>query len=178
MPEFDSTKEERWLPVVGYEGVYSVSSHGRIRRDKGGARCRSGRILKSANQNGYRFVGLYRDGIGISFYVHRLVLEAFVGPCPPKHECRHFPDSDRTNNRLENLSWGTRIENTADKYIHGTALAAHSETHPSAKLTNAEVRQIREELASGGSDAVLARRYGIDPSCINNIKHRKTWKHV
>ncbi len=55
--------------------------------------------------------------------VHRLVLEAFVGPCPEGKECRHFPDRTRTNNRLENLSWGSHRRNCKDKRIHGTSAA-------------------------------------------------------
>lgn len=58
-------------------------------------------------------------------YVHRLVLEAFVGPCPSGMECRHFPDSDTRNNSLENLSWGTHVQNIADKNVHGTARRTH-----------------------------------------------------
>ncbi len=175
----NSIPGEQWLPVVGYEGIYSISNHGRVRNDKGGARRQVGRILRQARKRtGYRFVGLYRDGIGVAHHVHRLVLEAFVGPCPTGCQARHFPDADKSNNNLSNLQWGTRLENAADKYIHGTALAAHSETHPCAKLTNDAVRAIRAELAAGGSDAVIARRHHMDPSAINNIKRRKTWKHV
>jgi HNH endonuclease len=53
-------------------------------------------------------------------WVHHLVLEAFVGPAPEgKPICRHFPDRDRHNNRLDNLQWGTYLENEADKLFHG-----------------------------------------------------------
>ncbi|QZE10566.1 hypothetical protein SEA_SCOOBYDOOBYDOO_251 [Mycobacterium phage ScoobyDoobyDoo] len=50
--------------------------------------------------------------------VHRLVLEAFVGPCPPGMETRHL-DDDPSNNRLSNLCWGTRLENTMDRVQNG-----------------------------------------------------------
>jgi len=52
-----------------------------------------------------------------TFQVHRLVLLAFVGPCPEGMQTRHFPDPDRTNNRLENLRWGTAKENAADRAV-------------------------------------------------------------
>lgn len=170
---------EEWRSVVGYEGYYSVSNYGRVRNDRREARRQVGLIISQARKpTGYRFVSLYRNGVSTARYTHRLVLEAFVGPCPVGCQARHFPDRDPSNNRLSNLQWGTRVENAADKHVHGTALAAHSETHPSAKLTNDSVRAIRDELAAGGSDAVIARRYHVDPSSINNIKRRKTWKHV
>lgn len=51
--------------------------------------------------------------------VHRLVLEAFVGPCPPGHECCHR-DGDPSNNCLDNLYWGTRSDNVRDAIQHGT----------------------------------------------------------
>jgi hypothetical protein len=52
--------------------------------------------------------------------VHRLVLEAFVGPCPIGMQCRHFPDPNPANCNLKNLQWGTPMENTEDKRVHGT----------------------------------------------------------
>lgn len=52
--------------------------------------------------------------------VHQLVLEAFVGPCPPGMQCRHFPDRNPANNHLSNLQWGTPKQNAADRVIHGT----------------------------------------------------------
>lgn len=46
-------------------------------------------------------------------YVHHLVLEAFVGLRPQGTECCHY-DGDTTNNRLDNLRWGTSADNKAD----------------------------------------------------------------
>ncbi len=59
--------------------------------------------------------------------VHRLVLEAFVGPCPPGMQCRHL-DGNPANNRLENLAWGTHAENAADKIRHGRGGPLSSQT--------------------------------------------------
>lgn len=52
-------------------------------------------------------------------YVHRTILEAFVGPCPEGMECCHA-DGDPSNNKLENLRWDTRISNIRDSMRHGT----------------------------------------------------------
>lgn len=113
---------ELWLPVVGYTG-YEVSDLGRVRSldrvlpcgDK--MRHHKGRILKpgKAPKGGHRFVGL---GGGQSQYVHRLVMEAFVGPCPDGLEVRHL-NGDPDDNRVRNLAYGTHAENALDMLRHG-----------------------------------------------------------
>lgn len=64
-------------------------------------------------------VGLQVDYIHQTLYVHRLVLEAFVGPCPEGMEGCHI-DGDGTNNRLDNLRWDTHVGNVKDSIRHGT----------------------------------------------------------
>jgi hypothetical protein len=120
---------ERWLPVVGFEGLYEVSDLGRVRSlphprrvRGGGTAMHCGRLLKPYPQTkeGHLIVVLSSCNVQERHYVHRLALEAFVGPCPPGLECRHFPDRDPANNRLDNLSWGTKTENAQDQQVHGT----------------------------------------------------------
>lgn len=108
--------------------------------------------------------------------VHRLVLEAFVGPAPGGMEARHFPDRDPTNNRLDNLSWATHKENVADMAIHGTKTLG--EDHPQCKLTEAEVVSIRAERAAGARCKDLAARHHVTRENITRIVARKTWVHV
>lgn len=126
------TDVERWLPVVGFEGSYEVSDHGRVRGlDRIGAAGQrvAGRVLTpTPNSHGYPAVTLYGNGLRRVGKVHRLVLEAFVGPCPDGMEACHGPDRDQTNNRLSNLRWGTSSENNFDRVRHGT--------HPRARWTH------------------------------------------
>lgn len=107
--------------------------------------------------------------------VHALVLEAFVGPAPDGMECRHFPDRDPTNNRLENLSWGTRLENVHDKVSQGTQPRGSKVYN--AKLDADAVRRIRIN-----AEKLLQREwgkiYGVDQSIISEIISRKRWAHV
>lgn len=111
---------EQWRPVPGFEGEYEVSSEGRVRslartvvRRNGSpmtipAKEKSQRIL----ENGYMQVYLWSAGKARGFFVHRLVLLAFVGvPDDPKMEAHHGPDPNRQNNRLANLRWVTKSEN-------------------------------------------------------------------
>lgn len=107
---------EEWRPVVGFPR-YEVSNLGRLRSR---IRTTDWAILATfATSKGYRRIALCReDGSKQKFRVHRLVLEAFVGPCPPGMECRHFPDNDTANNRLTNLGWATPVLNMLDRRVH------------------------------------------------------------
>ena len=103
---------EKWLPAVGYEGLYEVSSIGRVRsldkiqycKDGRAPRLLRGRVRKlQTHPRGHLMVNLYAaDGNAKMEKVHRLVLEAFVGPNPPGLECCHN-NGDPSDNRVENL---------------------------------------------------------------------------
>lgn len=99
-----------WKTIPGYPN-YEVSSDGDIKRN--------GRYVSQApNNGGYLVVRLHHEGYGRSYLVHRIVLLAFVGPCPDGQEARHL-DGDRKGNRIDNLIWGTRSENMYDVVRHG-----------------------------------------------------------
>lgn len=95
---------ERWLPVVDYEDFYEVSDHGKVKT------LRSGKILAGRSIKGYIWVALYCDGKRRDRAVHILMLEAFVGPCPPGHESFHVNDV-QWDNRIINLRWDTHSAN-------------------------------------------------------------------
>ena len=106
---------EIWKDIKGYEGIYQVSNLGRVKSlaryvntsISNGKRYVRERILKSnITTNGYCVCAL---GIKNTKNIHKLVLEAFC-PIDEKMDVMHI-DNDRTNNRLENLKWGTRKEN-------------------------------------------------------------------
>lgn len=121
-----SSNIERWLPVPGYEGSYDVSDKGRVRsvtrevsRSDGTKQKLSGKMLSPGNHrvdgalSGKKVVSLRRDGHAKMYYVHRLVLLAFVGQPPHGTEGCHRDDNG-ANNDLSNLYWGTRSENLYD----------------------------------------------------------------
>lgn len=117
--------KEQWLPIIGYEGQYSISSKGRVRsesrtieRSDGRTQTRHSRLLKSVpDPKGYLRVNLFQNNIGATRYVHRMMLEAFVGP-PKGLHIRHL-NGNQTDNRLENLRYGTPSENQFDRVRHG-----------------------------------------------------------
>ena len=119
--------DERWKPITGYEGIYEVSSHGRVRSldrtvtHSNGRVCRyKGKVRRTPlNQNGYPRVNLSHQGEDKTRTVHSLVAEAFIGARSEGMEVCHN-DGDPTNNHLDNLRYGTPSDNTLDKVRHGT----------------------------------------------------------
>jgi hypothetical protein len=119
--------QEQWRPVGGHEGWYEVSDHGRVRsiprvrqRGNGSPMSLQGRVLKGIpDPDGYLYVTVsHADGHRRRRPIHQLVLAAFVGPMPQGQETRHL-DGDPANNRLENLCYGTSLENAEDQRRHG-----------------------------------------------------------
>lgn len=186
MSENHSTQSEEWRPVVGYEGLYEVSNLGQVRSVQrrvswqGTLTTVRARVFKPCdNANGHKYVTLCNGGRRTrrNHLIHRMVLEAFVGPCPPGMECRHFPDRDPSNNRLENLRWGTRRQNMRDKFIHGTHL--HGERSPNAKINDSQAKAIIQLLRTGKlMQKEIAARFGINPGIVQAIASGKTWRRI
>ncbi len=103
----------QWIPIPGHDG-YSVSDIGEVMSFK---RSRAGKLLRQIPATGgYRVVKL--GNANNPKRIHRLVLEAFVGPCPEGMEACHNNDV-RQDNRLENLRWDTRSANHIDAVSNG-----------------------------------------------------------
>jgi hypothetical protein len=128
--------DERWLPVIGWEGLYEISDRGAVRSlprivsagPRAHQRRASGRLLKPAlTKRGYFQATLCRDGKDRKRPVHQLILEAFIGPRPPGMECCHANDI-KTDNRLENLRWDTTSANSYDRVRNGI--------HPMSRKTH------------------------------------------
>jgi hypothetical protein len=152
---------EEWRDVVGFPG-YKASNAGNIIGPKG-------KILRPApNHHGYAVVALSRDRKHHSKLVHALVLAAFDKPRPMGLECMHI-NNNRTDNRIENLRWGTRREN---------ALQCASEGRlPHAKFTWELASKIRTELvARKETQRTLAKRYGVGEHVISDIKKNRTYR--
>ncbi len=113
---------ENWLPVVGYEGLYEVSSLGRVRSTPR-PKAKGGPLAMPPDHHGRLHVTLHKQGVQTVRHVHRLVADAFIGPLLPGMETRHL-DGDPTNNTVSNLAYGSRAENQRDSIRHGT----HSES--------------------------------------------------
>jgi hypothetical protein len=108
--------------------------------------------------------------------VARLVLEAFVGDCPPGMQARHFPDRDKRNNSVGNLKWGTAEDNARDRDVHGTT--AKGEKSGNSKLKEPQVLEIRRRCKNGEARQQIADDFHITIRALFNILARRTWKHL
>jgi predicted XRE-type DNA-binding protein len=185
MSESNSTLHgEEWRSVPGYEGWYDVSNFGRVRSLpimvkvwRYGERLRIGKILTPSYAGSYPTIRLCRDSIGKTFRLHRLVLETFVGPCPPGMEARHFPDRSHSNNRLDNLSWATKKQNAADKEVQGQS--QKGEQGNNAKLRDEDVIRIRRLYATGKlSQKLLGEIFGVCQAQVGRIVAGQRWGHL
>lgn len=119
---------EQWRAAVGWEGLYEVSDHGRVRsiarraKTSFGERTYGGKRLRHViTRTGYPAVNLTHRSAGRrkQVFVHHLVLEAFVGPRPDGLVCCHN-DSNPMNTHVSNLRWDTAQSNIHDQIKRGT----------------------------------------------------------
>ena len=169
---------EEWRPVKGYEGIYSVSSLGRIRRDKTVRSSPAGRFLSLKRHGAQRYIRaiLCKNTTRKTVHVHTVVLEAFVCPRPTGLYCNH-KNGNTTDNRPENLEWVTPLENTRHA-IDILGKQRIGEANSNAKLSSTMVEAILTALHAGKSKTELAQEFGVTESALSRLWSGKTWKHV
>lgn len=130
----------------------------------------SGRVLKPyvAERSEYQHVLIG----GRKLRVHHAVLLAFVGPRPEGAVARHLNDV-ASDNRVENLAWGTIVENAGDRHRRGGYVKG--ETDPDARLTNEQVRAIRSDSRSS---RIVGHAYGVSHTTVQKIRRGEMWSHV
>ena len=142
---------EEWRPITGYEGIYSVSSSGRI------LSCRSNKILKLriGSSGRYQTVHLSLNGKKEDLYVHRLVAKEFI-PNPNNHPYVDHIDGNTTNNKVSNLRWVNAFENSQCNVntptnpclpvmqysLDMTPIKKHSSISEAAKSVNGDISDI------------------------------------
>lgn len=146
---------DKWKPIPGWEMLYEASTGGQIRSR------RTGLVLyvhhRKKRAAVYKTVELHRDGTRVNRAVHRLVLETFVGPRPEGRQCRHL-NGNPLDNRLENLAWGTSLEDTADRRAHRPDWFLSPEDR--AAIKGAPEKTLR----------VLAAELGCSKSAVDNYR--------
>jgi hypothetical protein len=133
------------------------------------------RLLGHRDDGGHICVSLCRDGKRRQVFVHRLVLTAFVGSCPPGLECCHN-DGNPANNRLRNLRWDTQFANAADAVRHG--VTARGVRIGLSKLTEDQVREIRRRRSRGEKLIPLGVEFGVNHVTILRVSTGELWGHV
>ena len=171
--------EIQYRPIEGFPG-YRVRSDGVVEsswRRGGPNACLTAtwRPLKPTPQyRGHLAVCLVREGKKHTRHVHRLVLEAFAGPCPEGQECCHN-DGDPANNRLANLRWDTPKANSEDRWRHGTMRFGE---RANAKLREGDVLEIRRLKDEGVPMDHLAASFSVSRANIEAIVYLRSWRHL
>jgi hypothetical protein len=172
---------EQWKPVKGYEGLYEVSNHGRVRSldrreemKNGRKRFYKGKLLKPMkDRRGYLYVDLKKDGQRKLHRIHRLVAEAFLLN-PDNLPVVNHRDGNKENNHYSNLEWCTSSQN--NKHAYDMGLRVKGDKHPWAKLTQAEIDYIRKVYKPYDKECgrrALARKFGVCEQTIYFIVNRK-----
>lgn len=124
---------EEWKDIIGYEGYYQVSNHGRVRgvdrsvySNNGGYRFCKGRLLTvTKKQNGYIRAELTKCNRKRKILVHRLVASAFI-PNPSSKKYINHINGDKADNRVENVEWCTHQENMQHALATGLRKRAYN----------------------------------------------------
>lgn len=166
------TEFEEWKPIVGYEGLYSISSFGRVKCDSARRKSWVGKIVQDHLLNsGYLRINIRdREGLRKGYTVHKLATRAFLGERQSNQEVNH-KDSNKLNNNISNLEYVTKRENS----LHALGKGRTKQF----KLTENQVREIREKYCTGSRSQVnLASEYGVRQSTISSIVIRESWSHI
>ena len=180
--------QEEWRDVVGYEELFQISNHGRFFSK------RSGKVLKlnrtgSCEQGYLAFVTKVggRKGRSLMFKAHQEVAKAFLEE--PSEALKEWAkgtyygavfinhiDGDKHNNKPTNLEWCTASENNTH-YLEelGGKGRVNKVRHPDTKLTDTQVREIREYSELGLSQRVIAKKYNVSRTSINNAVNGYRW---
>jgi len=167
---------EQWRDIPGYEGLYRVSDQGRVASLARTVTASNGRswsigekVLAPALRNGYHLgVSLAKDGKNRSYYLHDLVLRAFVGEPEPGQQGLH-KDDDPLNNSVGNLYWGTRRDNLLDAVRNGRhAMANRTECPDGHEYTEENTIITRQRRRDGSGEWTYGRACRI---CSQNRDH-------
>ena len=154
---------EEWREAPRSGGHYEVSNLGRVRS------AQTGRVLNGTlDAYGYRtWMGSRSQTPRRQLKVHREVCGAFHGEAPFEGaQVRHL-NGVRTDNRVENLAWGTAAENSADMVRHGNS--RRGSRHPWTKYTWEQVSEVRRLAADGLTPRHISERVGVEHTYVYHL---------
>lgn len=165
---------EQWKDVVGYEGLYQVSNHGRVKtmarlHRENRPYMKKERLLNPPiNSAGYPQVALYKDKKGVIHSVHKLVATAFLDR-KAEHQVVNHIDGNKQNNHVDNLEWCTYGHNHSHAIRTGLIVMPTGERARGSKMSN-EARHFMIELKSAGmSSKHIGWLFGVVEGTVNDI---------
>ncbi len=132
-------------------------------------------FIGAKNSRGYMTARTRVNGKNKMFLVHRMVALAFYGASDL--EVNHI-NGNKEDNRLMNLEYVTRSENMRHAFALGIYIGSKGSTNPTAKITEAVAKKVKEMLAAGTMGSVISKELGISYYTVSNIKRGRHWKHV
>ena len=184
-------QQEFWKPVIGikgdlYDGYYEVSNLCRIKmlprllRHSKGMRVSKEKIVTGTNAHGYKVVSFKKDGIKKMKNIHVLVAEAFIyNPSPEKFKIINHLNSDRADNRVENLEWCDHSRNAKHAIEAGKLKVTMGSSRSTAILNEDKVLAIKLLYKTGKfSHWKLANMFDIGKTTIQGIINGTKWAHV
>lgn len=158
---------QEWRPVKGFN-AYAVSDEGRVARISRGRGTYPGREVGSlGGSNGqYRRVALWCGKSHYDRYVHRLVAEAFLGPCPKAHEVNH-KDGDPSNNALTNLEYVTSRENK--EHAVRLRLVPSGLLHWNGRFKPEDIHAMRTLASAGFSQYYIAKLFDCTQPYVGKV---------
>lgn len=168
---------EQWRTILGFEGLYMVSSHGRIRSQHVNRKGAGWQLLTGYNdKKGYRRIGLCKEGKKTDSRIHRLVASAYLLNPDKLPEVNH-KDGNKANNHRENLEWCSGLENIRHAYATGLVQGLKGTANGRAKLTAADVVNIRALAANGMHYKAIAAQVAVNAATVHKIINRKLWNN-
>jgi hypothetical protein len=184
-------EHEIWKPIVGisngfYDGLYEVSNLGRFKmlprllNSIKGMRITKEKITIGSNTHGYKRIILKRDRIRKQIDIHVLVARAFIkNSNPDKFKIVNHLNSDRADNRVENLEWCDHSRNAKHAYEAGKLKITRGSDRNTAILNEDKVVAIKLLYNTGRfSYWKLANLFNIGKTTIQNILNGTKWAHV
>lgn len=169
---------EQWRSIPGFEDRYLISNLGNVKSLPNSVRNSELALKPTVHKTGYLIVNLTKakpDGgwVQKNFWLHRLVLEAWVGECPENMLACHN-DGNPRNCRLSNLRWDSYSNNQKDREKHGTS--NHGEKNGMAVLTEEQVKEIKSLLSQQVPQNKIAKIFRVSRSAIAHISQGRRWK--
>ena len=180
----ESLPNEEWRDIVGYEGLYQVSSLGRVKSLPRSIMYKDGReyvypskVLKNLKiSTGYRSVTLYGANGKKQYYVHRLVAETFI-PNPQNLGDVNHKDGCKTNNILFNLEWCNRSDNQKHAYKNGLNWVHMDEAIKERSRPVIQYAPSGEVVAEYASASKAAKASGYNQGQISKYCRGENKKH-
>jgi HNH endonuclease len=151
---------------------YEVNTCGIIRNSK------TGNLVKARlnKKHGYESVILTDKGIQKTYYVHRLVAQAFITKRPNTNQVNHI-DGNKRNNSKENLEWCTPKENINHAFSNGL-IKRDGIKNSQHKLNEIDVISIRKKHLEGDSVSSLSSLFKCGQTTVRSIVKRKSWINI